>query len=56
MIKVIIEVQLTNGTTIQFEKETYGIAGSYPSLDAEKAQELLLEGYHKIKKGIESQK
>jgi hypothetical protein len=56
MIKVTIEVEL-DGMTLQYEKETYGvISGGNSVVQAEKAESLLLEGYHKIKAGIESQK
>jgi hypothetical protein len=55
MITVIIQIEV-NDMTLQFEKKTYGMAGGHSGLDAEKAQALLLEGYQKINKGIESQK
>jgi hypothetical protein len=57
MINVTIEVEV-NGVTLRIEREAYehAVTGGNAGLDAEKAQALLLDAYHKINKGIESQK
>lgn len=55
MISVKIEVQL-NGITIQHESETLSAMSANNTVITEKAASMLLEGYHKVKKGIESQR
>ena len=54
MIVVKIEVKV-NSTTIEFETEYPGLIGN-STLDAERAQSLLLEGFQKVNRAIESQK
>lgn len=55
MIRIKVEAEV-NGVLLQYERElSYAGSGS-EALQIEKAESVLLEGYQKIKKGLESQK